>query len=99
VLSRFRYNDLKEAARDWRARALCVLNWVEMWCRGATEQCGRAQKEAQAVEQLSGTADPWELNTFRVGEELSVRRQGAKRLIMPSMQSFRAGESGFMVHP
>src|SRR5260370_40619243 len=52
--ARFRYSDLKEAARRW-TRALWGLNGMEGWCPGVSSCCRGARKTTAEVLELRGT--------------------------------------------
>jgi hypothetical protein len=99
VFARFRYNDLKEAARDLRrTRAPMQIQWWE----GAASNC------AEAVLQ-SGTRDCMRPEAGRmrkrivssVVEELEkdVRSEGRHRGTERVEKHFRIGESRFMQQP
>jgi hypothetical protein len=56
VFARFRYNDLKEAARDCGGRGpLCKLIGVEGWGGGVLGWCGGAQELTRWVAELAMT--------------------------------------------
>jgi len=95
ALARFRYSDLKEAARACGGRGPYGISMelrhrlVVRWSSGR-----RLQMMAQAVEKLTGAEDGCDWKACRAEETAPARRGGAERLIVPKHAEFsRCGRS------
>ncbi len=77
--ARFRYSDLKEAARR-RTRALWGLNGMEGWCPGVSSCCRGARKTTADAVEFSETQDDREIKTGEAEKSRFVEAQGTERL-------------------
>src|SRR5882672_2024936 len=77
--ARFRYSDLKEAARR-RTRALWGLNGMEGWCPGVSSCCRGARKTTAGAVEFSETEDDRRIKTGEAGKNRFVEPQGTLRL-------------------
>ena len=80
--ARFRYSDLKEAARR-RTRALWGLNGMEGWCPGVSSCCRGARKTTAGALEFSETEDDRRIKTGEAGKNGFVEAQGTLRLRAP----------------
>src|SRR5258708_30136795 len=80
--ARFRYSDLKEAARR-RTRALWGLNGMEGRCPGVSSCCRGARKTAADAVEFSETQDDPGIKTGEAGKSRFVEAQGTRRLRAP----------------
>ena len=80
--ARFRYSDLKEAARR-RTRALWGLNGMEGWCVSASSCCRGARKTTAGALEFSETEDDRGIRTGEAGKNRFVEAQGTLRLRAP----------------
>jgi hypothetical protein len=80
--ARFRYSDLKEAARR-RTRALWGLNGMEGWCASASSCCRGARKTTAGALEFSETEDDRGIKTGEAGKNRFVEAQGTLRLRAP----------------
>jgi hypothetical protein len=80
--ARFRYSDLKEAARR-RTRALWGLNGMEGWCASASSCCRGARKTTAGALEFSETQDDRGIKTGEAGKNRFVEAQGTLRLRAP----------------
>ena len=77
--ARFRYSDLKEAARR-RTRALWGLNGMEGWCPGVSSCCRGARKTTADALEFSETQDDRGIKTGEAGKSRFVEAPGTERL-------------------
>jgi hypothetical protein len=77
--ARFRYSDLKEAARR-RTRALWGLNGMAGWCAGVSSCCQGARKTTADALEFSETQDDRGIKTGEAGKSRFVEAQGTERL-------------------
>jgi hypothetical protein len=80
--ARFRYSDLKEAARR-RTRALWGLNGMEGWCPGVSNCCRRARKTTADAVEFRETQDDRGIKTGEAGKSRLVEAPGTEGLRAP----------------
>src|SRR5258708_34882692 len=80
--ARFRYSDLKEAARRW-TRALWGLNGMEGWCAGVSSCCRGARKTTADALELGEAPDGRGIKTGEAATTRFVEPQGTLRLRAP----------------
>src|SRR5260370_28591565 len=80
--ARFRYSDLKEAARR-RTRALWGLNGMEGWCAGVSNCCRGARKTTADAAEFSETQDDRGRRTGEAGKSRFVEAPGTERFRAP----------------
>ena len=99
VFARFRYNDLKEAARDLRrTRAPMQIQWWE----GAASSCAEAVLQSATRDRMRPAAGRMRKRIVSsVVEELEkdVRSEGRHRGTERVEKHFRIGERRFMPQP